>query len=101
MTDARAKQRSEFEQSFEVGPWQRLPARPPVEPRVPESPDLLIELPNAAVVRRPPVVLVMAPKFGVECRGLVLNRVVSNNSIGVLTRAIERACEMCLGLLAT
>ena len=33
--------------------------------------------------------------------GQLVERVVSNNSIDVLARAIERACEMCPGLLAT
>ena len=35
-----------------------------------------IELPQTAVVRRSPVVLVVAPEFGVERRGLILDRVV-------------------------
>ena len=63
-------------QLHEIAPWQRLPARTPIEPLVPESPDQPIEPPNAAVVRRPPVVLVVAPEFGVERRGLSLDRVV-------------------------
>ena len=76
MTDARAKQRMAVEQLLEVGPVERLPARAPIQPLVPEPPDEPIELPQTAVVRRPPVVLVVAPEFGVERRGLVLDRVV-------------------------
>src|SRR6202162_5068368 len=76
MTNARATQRSEFQQLHEVAPWQRLPARPPSEPLVPEPPGQPIELPQTAIVRRSPVVLVVAPEFGIEHCGLVLDRVV-------------------------
>src|SRR5262249_27692312 len=76
VTDARAKQRMQGQQVPEVPPRQRLPACPPVEPFVPEPPDLPIELPQRAGVRRPAVVLVVAPEFGVERGGLVLDRVV-------------------------
>jgi hypothetical protein len=44
--------------------------------RAPESPDRPIELPQTVVVRRESVVLVVAPEFSVEPRGLILDRVV-------------------------
>src|SRR3989442_7059639 len=45
-------------------PFARGPGDEPIEP------------PETAVVRRPPVVLVVAPEFGIERRGLILDRVV-------------------------
>ena len=61
---------------YEVVPWQRLPPRAPSEPLVPEPSDQPVEPQHAAIVRRPPVVLVVTPQFGVERRGLILDRVV-------------------------
>ena len=64
------------EQLVERVPGEPLAAGPPGQPLVPEPPDQPIVLPQAAVVRRPPVVLVVSAKFGIERRGLVLDRVV-------------------------
>src|SRR5271170_7204683 len=64
------------EQLLEPVPGKPLPPRAPVQPLVPEPPDEPIERPQTAEVRRPPVVLVVAPEFGIERRGLVLDRVV-------------------------
>ena len=69
MTDARPEQRMTIEQLLERGPVQPLPARAPVQPLVPELPDRPMEPPQSVVVRWTPVVLVVAPAFGVErCR---------------------------------
>ena len=43
---------------------------------MPEPLDEPVEPPQAAEVRRTPVVLVVAPEFGIERRGLILDRVV-------------------------
>src|SRR6266571_1819380 len=76
MANARRKQRMTIEQLLEAVPGKPLPPRAPVQPLVPEPPDEPIEFPQTAEVRRPPVVLVVAPEFGIERRGLVLDRVV-------------------------
>src|ERR1700674_2739853 len=64
------------QQLHEGVPHERLSACPPAEPLVPEPQDQPIEPPQTAVVRRPTVVLVVAPEFGIERRGLMLDRVV-------------------------
>src|SRR5712692_2659277 len=76
MTDTRQEQRMTLEQLLERVPVERLSSRTPVQPRVPEPPDQPIEAPQTAGVRRSSVVLVVAPEFGVERYGLVLDRVV-------------------------
>src|SRR2546427_4913316 len=65
-----------LEQPLVANPVERLPARAPVQPRVPEPSNEPIELLETAIVRRSPVVLVVAPEFGIERRGLMLDRVV-------------------------
>ena len=65
-----------IEQLLERAPVKPLAPRAPGQPLVPEPPDLPIELPQTVVVRRTPVVLVVAPEFGIERRGLILDRVV-------------------------
>jgi hypothetical protein len=65
-----------IEQLLERVPIEPLPARAPGQPLVPEPSDETIERPQTAEVRRTPVVLVVAPEFGIERRGLSLDRVV-------------------------
>src|SRR5262245_24963330 len=65
-----------LEQLCEAVPVECVSARAPVQPLVPEPPDQPVEPPQTPVVRRPAVVLVMTPEFGVERRGLILDRVV-------------------------
>src|SRR5881396_4088897 len=65
-----------LEQPLVANPVARLPARAPVQPRVPEPSNEPVEPLETAIVRRTPVVLVVAPEFGVERRGLILDRVV-------------------------
>ena len=65
-----------LEQPLVANPVERLPARAPVQPRVPEPSNEPIEPLETAIVRRSPVVLVVAPEFGIERRGLMLDRVV-------------------------
>src|SRR3984893_4875175 len=65
-----------LEQPLVANPVERLPARAPVQPRVPEPSNKPIEPLETAIVRRSPVVLVVAPEFGVERRGLMNDRVV-------------------------
>src|SRR5216683_37655 len=65
-----------LEQPLVANPVERLPARAPVQPRVPEPSNEPIEPLETAIVRRSPVVLVVAPEFGIERRGLILDRVV-------------------------
>src|SRR6266571_8863410 len=76
MANARRKQRMTIEQLLEAVPGKPLPPRAPVQPLVPEPADEPIEPPQTAVIRRPAVVLVVAPEFGIERRGLILDRVV-------------------------
>src|SRR6266571_8935341 len=76
MADARRKQRMTIEQLLEAVPVKPLPPRAPGQPLVPEPADEPIKPPQTAVVRRPSVVLVVAPEFGIERRGLILDRVV-------------------------
>ena len=76
MTDARDEQRMTLEQLLERVPIEILPARAPVEPLAPEPPDEPIEPPQTAQIRRSPEVLVVPSEFGIEHRGLILNRVV-------------------------
>jgi hypothetical protein len=64
------------EQLVERVPVETLAARAPGQPLVPEPPNQPIEPPQTAVVRRSSVVLVVAPKFGIERRGLVRDQVV-------------------------
>jgi hypothetical protein len=63
-------------QLIERLPAKSLATRSPIEPRMPEPRDVSVEPPHAAVVRRPPVVLVVASEFGVERRRLILDRIV-------------------------
>ena len=65
-----------LEQLLERVPIEILPARAPVEPLAPEPPDEPIEPPQTAQIRRSPEVLVVPSEFGIEHRGLILNRVV-------------------------
>src|SRR4051794_10733620 len=76
MADARDKQRMTSEQLLEAVPVQSLPRRAPGQPLVPEPADEPILPPQIAVVRRPSVVLVVAPESGVERRALILDRLV-------------------------
>ena len=64
-----------LEQPLVANPVERLPSRAPVQPRVPEPSNEPIESLKTAIVRRSPVVLVVAPEF-IERRGLMLDRVV-------------------------
>src|ERR1700675_3379755 len=64
------------QKSFILLPRHLRPTSTATEPRTPDIPDLPIELPDAPVVRRAPVVLVVAPKFGVEGLLLRAHRVV-------------------------
>src|ERR1700738_1596813 len=65
-----------LEQPLVANPVERLPARAPVQPHVPEPSNEPIEPLETAIVRRTPVVLVVAPEFGVERLGLILDGVV-------------------------
>src|SRR5712671_7591899 len=65
-----------LEQPLVANPVERLPTRAPVQPHVPEPSNEPIEPLKTAIVRRSPVVLVVAPEFGIERRGLILDRVV-------------------------
>src|SRR3989475_639305 len=65
-----------LEQPLVATPVERLPARAPVQPRVPEPSNEPIEPLETAIVWWSPVVLVVAPEFGIERRGLMLDRVV-------------------------
>lgn len=65
-----------LEQPLVANPVERLPSRAPVQPHVPEPSNEPIESLETAIVRRSPVVLVVAPEFGIERRGLMLDRVV-------------------------
>src|SRR6266849_9821028 len=76
MADARQEQRMAVEQLLKRVPVKPLPSRAPVQPIAPEPPDEAIEPPQAAKVRRSSVVLVVAPEFGIERCGLILDRVV-------------------------
>jgi hypothetical protein len=58
-------------------PRECLSPRPPVKPLLPAPPDATIELPKTAVVRRPSIVLVVAPEFRVEDRLLLPDVIVS------------------------
>ena len=58
-------------------PGEGLSPRPSIEPLFPGPPDAAIELSQTAVVRRPSVVLVVAPKFCVEGCLLFLHVFVS------------------------
>ena len=66
-----------LEQPLVANPVKRLPARAPVQPRVPEPSNEPIEPLKTAIVRRSPVVLVVAPEFGIERRGLMRDRVAA------------------------
>jgi hypothetical protein len=76
MRDARTKQRMAEEELREAAPMKCFPARAPVQRRAPVPTDRPIELLQTAVVRRKSIVLVASPEFGVEPRGLILDRVV-------------------------
>jgi hypothetical protein len=65
-----------MEQLREAIPVERLPSQAPIEPLMPGPLDVPIESPQTAEIRRPPVVLVVTRQFGIERRGLVLDRVV-------------------------
>jgi len=58
------------------GPGQSGSTAPPVEPFLPDAPDLSVELHDAAEVRRASVVLVVAPEFPIDRFLLRLNRIV-------------------------
>ncbi len=75
-SDIRPLQRVHDEKCFITAPGQRPPAGPPVEPLAPEPPNRTIKLPQPPEVRRPPVVLVVAPQHRVESRPLLHDRLV-------------------------
>src|SRR5438876_8524643 len=58
------------------GPGQSISTGPPVEPLLPDAPDLSVDLHNAAEVRRASVVLVVTSKFPVERFLLRFNRIM-------------------------
>ena len=62
-----------LEQPLVANPVERLPARAPVQPHVPEPSNEPIEPLETAIVRRSPVVLVVAPEFDVAEFTYVLN----------------------------
>src|ERR1700730_7614392 len=64
------------QKSFILHPRHLRPTSTATEPRTPDIPDLPIELADTPIVRRAPVVLVVAPKFGVEGLLLRVHRVV-------------------------
>jgi len=58
------------------GPVQGISTTPPVEPLLPDAPDLSLELHKAAEVRRASVVLVVAPELPVERFLLRVHRIM-------------------------
>ena len=64
------------QKSFILLPRHLRPTSTATEARTPDTPDLPIELPDAPVIRRAPVVLVVAPEFSVEGLLLRVHRVV-------------------------
>jgi hypothetical protein len=71
------QQRVLAEQGIVFRPRQPRPARPAIEPLVPEFAGAPIELPEALGVRRSPVVLVVAPELGIEGLRLLVHRHMS------------------------
>ncbi len=57
-------------------PVQGLATSPPIEPFLPDPTNRSKELPQSPVVRRPPVVLIVAPEFPIEGFLLLLNEIV-------------------------
>src|SRR5262249_21788654 len=76
MHDSGWQQGKLTQKSFILLPRHLRPTSSATEPRTPDMPDLPIELPDARVVRRAPVILVVAPKFGVEGSLLRVHSVV-------------------------
>src|SRR5260370_10220056 len=74
--DVWALQRIHVEEFLVDGQGERPTARTPVEPLLPGSPDHPIEPRDTPEVRRSPVVLVVAPKYRVEGRLLLRERIV-------------------------
>src|SRR5262249_60451394 len=70
-------------------PGKRPPPRPRAEPLLPGPLDAPIELPQAAVVRGPSVVLVMAAEFRVES-GLLPVHVVVTMCLAPLGDSLQR-----------
>ena len=66
--------------------------RPSIQPLLPDTPDAAVELPQAAVVRRSAVVLVVAAKFRIE-DGLLLAQVVVPMSLAPFGDAVKRASQ--------
>src|SRR6516225_8058992 len=64
------------QKSFILLPRHLRPTCTATKPRTPDISDFPVELPDAPVVRRAPVVLVVAPEFGVEGLLLRVHRVV-------------------------
>ena len=57
-------------------PVQSLATSPPIKPFLPDSTDRAKELPKTPVVRRSPIVLVVAPEVPVEGLLLLLNGIM-------------------------
>ena len=75
--DPRLQQRVSAEKGIVFLPRQPPPASAAIEPLVPESAGAAVELPETLVVRPPPVVLVVAPEFGIEGLLLLVHRFMS------------------------
>ena len=76
MHDSGWQQGKLTQKSFILLPRHLRPTSTATEPRTPDMPNLPIELPDARVIRWAPVILVVAPKFGVEGLLLHAHRVV-------------------------
>ena len=64
------------QQCFILLPRHLCPTSTATEPCTPVVPDPPIELPDTPVIRRAPVILVVAPEFGVEDLLLLVHRIV-------------------------
>src|SRR5262249_40696449 len=90
LCDPRTHQRMASKELFVGCPCEVLSSRPSVEPRLPETPDAPVELPQAAVVRWATVVSVVAAKLRVE-GGLLLAHVVMSMDLAPFGDAVEGA----------
>ena len=64
------------QEMFKLVPIQSVFPCPPTEPFLPDTANRPIELQNTPVVRRSPVVLVVAPQFPIESILLLLHRIM-------------------------
>ena len=74
--NTRASQRIALEEMSKLIPVQGMPASPAIKPILPGTTDRSIELPETAVIRRPPVILVVALHFPIKGLLLLLYRIV-------------------------